>query len=209
MCSSSEAGSYDRCSGIPPAGQRVRRKVGPCVEGHGTPSGPTSERSASVSVRVRAPARRDDMSVRWTLPCEVSSVGDARRALRNVLEEVGSSIDERNAAAMVITELLANAIIHADRAGGQIEVVIECSDRQIHIEVTDQNARAPVRREVDIDAAAGRGLAIIDSLSTAWGWDRIGGEGDGNRVWCDVPRPGTERDAPTHRGPAPRFGGGA
>jgi len=147
------------------------------------------------------------MSVRWTLPCEVSSAGDARRALRNILEDAGSSIDERNAAAMVITELLANAIIHADRADGQIEVVIECSDHQIHIEVTDQNARVPVRQEVNVDAAAGRGLTIIDALSTAWGWDRIGG--DGNRVWCDVPRSGAERGARTHSGPAPRFGAGA
>jgi anti-sigma regulatory factor (Ser/Thr protein kinase) len=147
------------------------------------------------------------MNVRWTLPCEVSSVGDARGALRSMLEEAGSCLDESDAAAMVITELLSNAIIHADGADDQIEVVIESSDRQIHIEVTDHNTRAPVQRQVDVDAAAGRGLTIVGALSTAWGWDRV--DGDGNRVWCDVPRSGAERDGPMHRGPAHGVAGGA
>ena len=60
---------------------------------------------------------------------------------------------------------------------------------QIHIEVTDHNPWPPVQREISLDAASGRGLTIVDALSSAWGWERV--EGDGKRVWCDMPLSGT------------------
>src|SRR5579864_467993 len=56
------------------------------------------------------------VNAHWTLPCAASSVGYARGAVRGVLEAAGSSSDERDAAALVITELLANAIIHGGRS---------------------------------------------------------------------------------------------
>jgi len=146
------------------------------------------------------------MNVHWTLPCDVSSVGDARWALRSMLDEAGSPVDESNAAAMVITELLANAIIHSDRNSDLVEVVIESSERQIHIEVTDHNPGAPVQREVNRDAPSGRGLTIVDALSTAWGWDRM--DGEGNRVWCDVPRSGDPPGGTFGRDRAPGVGRG-
>ena len=126
------------------------------------------------------------MNVHWTVPCEPSSVGDARWTLRSFLEEAGTSTDESDAAAMVITELLANAIVHAVRRSDLIEVAVESSDHQIHIEVTDHNPGRPVPREISLDAASGRGLTIVDALTSAWGWDPL--EGDGKRVWGDVPR---------------------
>jgi anti-sigma regulatory factor (Ser/Thr protein kinase) len=128
------------------------------------------------------------MNVHWSLPCDVSSVGDARWALRGLLAEAGSPVDESDAAAMVITELLANAIVHSERESDQIEVVIESTDSQLHIEVVDHNTSAPGQRAITLDAASGRGLRIVEALSSAWGWDHV--DGDGNRVWCDVPRSG-------------------
>ena len=139
------------------------------------------------------------MNIRWTLPSDVSSVGDVRWALRNVLEGAGSPLDESDAAALVITELLANAIVHADCENGLVNVVIKSSDDQIHIEVTDHNRCPPVQAEnVRPDALSGRGLSIVDALSSSWGWDRVD---DGNRVWCDVPRSGgpvVGRGGPLH-----------
>ena len=129
------------------------------------------------------------MNAHWKVPYEVSSVTDARWALRSMLEEAGSSTDESDAAAMVITELLANAIVHSERRNEFIDVVVQSSAEQIHIEVTDHNPRPPVQREISRDASSGRGLTIVDALSSAWGWERV--EGDGKRVWCDMPLSGT------------------
>jgi serine/threonine-protein kinase RsbW len=143
------------------------------------------------------------VNAHWTLPCAASSVTFARGALRGLLEDAGSSADERDAAAMVITELMANAIIHSGRSQDQIVVTVASSDRQIRIEVEDRNPRPPVPRDIDVDAPFGRGLMIVDALSSAWGWDAI--DGDGKRVWCDVPRTGTPsrgRAMPGHAGPA-------
>ena len=140
------------------------------------------------------------MNAHWTLPCAASSVGYARGAVRGVLEAAGSSSDERDAAALVITELLANAIIHGGRSQDRIEVTVESSERRIHIEVEDRNPRPPVQREIDADAPFGRGLVIVDALSSAWGWDPI--DGAGKRVWCDVPRTGEPSRGRTLRGHA-------
>ena len=143
------------------------------------------------------------MNARWTLPCVASSVGYARGAVRGLLADAGSSADETDAAAMVVTELLGNAIIHSGRSQELIEVTVESSDRRIHIEVEDRNPRPPAPRAIDVDAPFGRGLMIVDALSSAWGWDPI--DGDGKRVWCDVPRTGGSsrgRAMPGHAGPA-------
>jgi anti-sigma regulatory factor (Ser/Thr protein kinase) len=125
------------------------------------------------------------VNVHLAFPCEVSSVGNARFALRNVLAEAGSTLDECDAAATVMTELLANAIVHSQRCSQPIEVAIACSDRRIHIEVLDHNAQAPAPRQIASDALSGRGLSIVDALTSDWGWNAVG---DGNRVWGDVPR---------------------
>jgi hypothetical protein len=112
---------------------------------------------------------------------------------------------------MVISELMTNAVVHSDdrRRDEQIEVVIEFSERQIHIEVLDHNPRPPVQRDIGGDAPSGRGLSIVDALSSAWGWDPINGVG--KRVWCDVPRAAVPADGqvralgPPPQGPTPRF----
>jgi anti-sigma regulatory factor (Ser/Thr protein kinase) len=153
------------------------------------------------------------VNAHWTLPCETASVGDARGALRSLLRGAGSSADECNAAAMVMSELMTNAVVHSDnRRDEQVEVVIEFSERQIHIEVLDHNPHTPVQRDIDLDAPSGRGLTIVDALSSAWGWDPI--EGFGKRVWCDVPRTPCQLDGHAHSlgprppGPSPRLRGG-
>jgi anti-sigma regulatory factor (Ser/Thr protein kinase) len=159
-------------------------------------------------------SKRSVVKAHWTLPCEASSVGHARGALRSLLRGEGSSIDESNAATMVVSELMTNAVVHSDdrRRDEQIEVVIECSDRQIHIEVLDHDPRPPVPRDIDPDAPSGRGLTIVDALSSAWGWDPV--DGMGKRVWCDVPRAGCQAGGqvrplgPRPQGPTPRLRSG-
>jgi hypothetical protein len=39
--------------------------------------------------------------------------------------------------------------------------------------VIDQGSALPLRREPDYIAETGRGLHIVDSFSTRWGWTRL------------------------------------
>lgn len=127
------------------------------------------------------------MTIHWSMPCDESSLGDARLALRSMLTEMGTGTAERDAALLVMTELLTNAIVHADQQRQPIEVVVACTEQQIHIEVMDHNPQPPIRQRIPLDTSSGRGLAIVDELTSAWGWRSVG---EGNRVWCDLPRQG-------------------
>jgi anti-sigma regulatory factor (Ser/Thr protein kinase) len=102
-----------------------------------------------------------------------------------MLADAGSTVDEAEAASLVVSELLANAIVHSERPDEPIEIAVACSEQRIHIEVVDHNGQPPAQREIKVDAPSGRGLMIVDALTSDWGWNSLE---DGNRVWCDVPR---------------------
>ncbi|MYW50843.1 ATP-binding protein [Streptomyces sp. SID8376] len=79
-------------------------------------------------------------------------------------------------AALVMTELAANAVTHAAaRCPGEPDVRLGFRLEPAHLllTVTDPDDRPPVRRPPGGDADLeehGRGLRIVDALSEAWGW---------------------------------------
>ncbi|WSB88224.1 ATP-binding protein [Streptomyces cellulosae] len=79
-------------------------------------------------------------------------------------------------AALVMTELAANAVTHAAaRCPGEPDVRLGFRLEPAHLllTVTDRDDRPPVRRPPGGDADLeehGRGLCIVDALSEAWGW---------------------------------------
>ena len=92
-------------------------------------------------------------------------------ALTETLHSVGS--EDRAAdqdlvyeAGVVVTELLSNAT-HACRS--RIALRLEVHHGSIRIEVHDDGPGVPVERRVRGDEVGGRGLRIVDSLSTSWG----------------------------------------
>ena len=121
---------------------------------------------------------------RWSLAAKTSSAKAARAAIRDFLVGSHASAEERDAVTLVANELVANAILHAAGAVGQIELRIDDRPRVIHIEVHDGDPTPPTLRQDRIDDEGGRGLVIVDHIATRWGWDDIAG--DGKRVWCDV-----------------------
>jgi len=84
-------------------------------------------------------------------------------------------------AATIVSELVTNAIVHGS---GEASLVIEVSERRLHVEVLDTDptvALAPL--DVGPSAAHGRGLAIVDALASAWGVEpRLVGKA----VWFDL-----------------------
>lgn len=82
--------------------------------------------------------------------------------------------------ALVVTELVANAVRHA---GTDIEISITHITRGVRLEVKD-GSRRPLRQRTALTSdEGGRGLLLVDALSNRYG---VVGEPDGKRVWVEM-----------------------
>jgi len=123
------------------------------------------------------------VELRIPLPHDTSSAAWTRSAVREALSGWGLS-DLEPVASLVATELVTNAVIHAD--SGPTQLLLSVDDARLRIEVTDGDAtRLPRRMHREVTAAGGRGLALVDSLSAAWGTRRPR-IGRGKTVWCEL-----------------------
>ncbi|GII80124.1 hypothetical protein Sru01_51060 [Sphaerisporangium rufum] len=82
-------------------------------------------------------------------------------------------------ARLVVSELVTNAMRHAGQA-----TRIRLLHRAAHVvcAVYDPAARPPVLTRAADLAESGRGLYLVESVSTAWGWQVLGGPG--KLVWA-------------------------
>lgn len=111
------------------------------------------------------------------------SVGDARRRVRESLEEQGIDPATVDNAEMVVAELLGNAVRHArPLADGTVSVSWALRDGVLDVTVTDGgSARQVARRSAAPMATGGRGLQIVSVLARAWGVVELA---RGRRVWA-------------------------
>lgn len=126
---------------------------------------------------------------RW--PRSRQSVGHARRELYELLSAWGLS-PSSDAAALVLCELLTNALQHAPgpRECG-IEVRIARADGGIRIEVHDEGAELPELRVAACGDEHGRGLMLVDSL-TQGRWGVTGSKSGFKAVWALIGSPQDE-----------------
>ncbi len=123
-----------------------------------------------------------DLTVPWVLPSGPSSVTLARRAARQQLGELGiTSPEVLDTVELLVSELTANVVKHV---GGRASLrIIRLAD-VVRIEVCDANpSRVPVERDMDVDAMSGRGLLLVSTLATAWGFDR---DDDAKCTWAEI-----------------------
>ena len=109
-------------------------------------------------------------SVALALPFAASSAGIARTQLKQWLVDLGQPTDVIEDSRLVISELVGNAVRHArPLSDGTVLVAWNCDDTGLDIAVTDGGALTDPHT---IDAAAsdlaGRGLAIVQELSSRW-----------------------------------------
>jgi anti-sigma regulatory factor (Ser/Thr protein kinase) len=106
-------------------------------------------------------------------PGEVAS---ARRFVSGVLHEWGIDADD---VILAVGELAANAVLHA-RTSFTVTV---CRDpAQLTVEVADHNSRLPAMGQPPLGALSGRGLMLVDAVSTAWGVRTD--QSEGKLVWA-------------------------
>lgn len=81
---------------------------------------------------------------------------------------------------MCVSEAVTNAVLHA---GTALRLVIREDGSTIRVEVTDEDPSPPVRRNPTLHSPTGRGLILIDRLSSSWGVD---GGAHGKTVWLEL-----------------------
>jgi anti-sigma B factor antagonist len=119
------------------------------------------------------------------LPFTASSVGVARRHLVSDLIEAGVCAPAVTDAALVVSELLSNALQHAGPLpGSSIRVAWDLDSDSVRVSVSDGGG--PTRPELGAPtptATGGRGLRIVARLSRRWGTLC---DGEGTTVWAEV-----------------------
>jgi serine/threonine-protein kinase RsbW len=105
-----------------------------------------------------------------TLPFAAESAHVARDHLVSWLDELSVTDQDREDARLVVSELIGNAVRHAQPlADGTVQVAWAAGPRGIDIAVTDGGARTtPERVDAGVSDVSGRGLSIVESLSTRW-----------------------------------------
>ncbi|MCI2238169.1 ATP-binding protein [Paenibacillus sp. TRM 82003] len=86
---------------------------------------------------------------------------------------------------LLTAELTANAVLHG-RA--PVRVDLERTATGVRVAVGDAEKTPPVRRTVGPEATGGRGVALVDLLSSAWGVEQVAG---GKTVWFTLDLPGS------------------
>jgi anti-sigma regulatory factor (Ser/Thr protein kinase) len=127
------------------------------------------------------------------LPHALASAAVARRSLASELAASGLSRAVVSDAALVVTELVGNAVRHASALpGGALRVEWSLHAETVEIAVTDGGSnQLPRAMQADVAATGGRGLSIVEALSRTWGTRRAG---RGMVVWAHIPRgKGTSR----------------
>lgn len=98
-------------------------------------------------------------------------------------EALGAHVDASTlrTALLILSELVANAVIHA---GTEVTVAVKVlPEGAMRIEVSDGRDWPPRLREVHPDSVGGRGLLMVDALSRRWG---VKPRDEGKTVWAEI-----------------------
>jgi serine/threonine-protein kinase RsbW len=115
---------------------------------------------------------------------EASSASAVRRELALDLDLRGCHAETIDAVTLVVSELLGNAVRHAGIPDdGELGVDWTVGADEVVISVEDPSSELPVRREAGPDAPNGRGLKIVEALTSSWGVEPTQ---RGKRVWARV-----------------------
>ncbi|QTE31224.1 SpoIIE family protein phosphatase [Pengzhenrongella sicca] len=101
---------------------------------------------------------------RWLLPGEPVSIGRARHAVLRTCR--AWQLDEVASAELVVSELVANAVLHG---WGQISLGLFDTGDGLRIEVEDSNPAPPVTTDGHAGRIGGYGMQIVERLAD-WGW---------------------------------------
>lgn len=118
---------------------------------------------------------------RRMVDADVRSGATARRFVEETLRRWNCE-EALDAVKLLVSELVTNSVVHA-RSEAEVAVVLK--RHALRIEVSDSGIGLPALRQAAADAMSGRGLALVDRLSSSWG---VEADERGKTVWIEVPR---------------------
>ncbi|MCX4907886.1 ATP-binding protein [Streptomyces sp. NBC_00878] len=122
-----------------------------------------------------------------TFPCEPSTAEPGRKLVRDVLG-IWHLDDLADHAALIVTELIANAARHTPCRSIRL-IVGRPSAERVRVGVVDREpSRVPALSQADADDESGRGLLLIDAVADRWGYDLHGSDRRpwGKEVWAEI-----------------------
>lgn len=137
------------------------------------------------------------------LPCVPSSVAVARGRIGAELHQAGLPATVMADAALVTSELLSNAILHArplPDACVRVSWVLSASVVEIIVSDGGSTTRPQAARP-SLSSIGGRGLGIVEHLCSSWG---VRADERGTTVWAVVPASRGGRAGPGGGGPGGR-----
>ena len=119
-----------------------------------------------------------------TSPLRSDGVTAARRARGFVVRRAREleRADLADNAALVVSELVTNAVLHG---GGCRGVELAAIPGGLRVEVRDHSQVPPLQGQAADEGLTGRGVRIVMALAARWGTRR---ESDGKVVWADITR---------------------
>jgi anti-sigma regulatory factor (Ser/Thr protein kinase) len=121
-------------------------------------------------------------------PVAKASVPQARQfvadCLRDLDPEIADVAEGVELAALLVSELATNALLHA---GSEFEVTIDYPSRsgRLRIEVADRHRSRPTPLNPPATMTHGRRLLLVSTLSAAWGV-REAGRRSGKTIWFEL-----------------------
>jgi anti-sigma regulatory factor (Ser/Thr protein kinase) len=124
--------------------------------------------------------RRTVLTIAQTDPAQIRG---ARQEVKALMHD-WSDPDQTDAAALLVSELVTNVLVHTDEDA----VLTAClrgapGNRRLRVDVGDRNDDMPHPRTPGELASSGRGLLLIQQLSDAWG---VNPHGDGKTIWFEL-----------------------
>jgi len=109
------------------------------------------------------------------------SITAARHVVLELLRVWGTPQD-RDDAALLVTELVANVV---DHVGGEASLTLELTSSEgwLRIAVRDGSSVRPVVQELSQERPRGRGLRMVQAIADRWGSEDHQG---GKRVWLEL-----------------------
>lgn len=164
-------------SGGEEAAVRVEDATGVAISDLSLPGYPLGDQQPDLWHHPPAPPRE----ARLRLSPDTSEIGQVRKLLRRLLSSWRlDDLVEDGDVELLATEIATNAVRHA---GTEATVIVCYLGDRIRVEVGDGSNVLPRIRTPDETEPGGRGLPLVEALSTRWG---VIETVDGKRVWFEV-----------------------
>jgi anti-sigma regulatory factor (Ser/Thr protein kinase) len=118
-----------------------------------------------------------------SIPGGTGAAAMARRSITSI--EVGLPLQVRHRVALVLSELIANAVQHGGAGPGEeVEVRVSSTSHRLRIEVIDPGWGDAQPRQRIQHADGGYGLLLVEHLSDEWG--REATDSGGSLAWFEL-----------------------